>query len=88
MSVSSAELALLGAPWAKEGMLTRKHYWETSGKRAKDKNWVQAFVVVSAGELKMFRFDSSGGTRSGVGGMGGGDWTVRFVLFLLSSQPY
>ncbi|GAA5916121.1 hypothetical protein JCM6882_003942 [Rhodosporidiobolus microsporus] len=77
ISVSSAELALLGAPWAKEGILHRKHYWETAGKRSKDKSWVQAFVVISAGELKMFKFDSSGGSRGGMGGLGGGDWTAN-----------
>ncbi|GAA6028264.1 hypothetical protein JCM8097_006946 [Rhodosporidiobolus ruineniae] len=77
ISVSSAELALLGAPWAKEGILHRKHYWETVGKRAKDKSWVQAFVVISAGELKMFRFDQGGGMRTGFGGIGGGDWTAN-----------
>ncbi|GAA5975532.1 hypothetical protein JCM11641_004297 [Rhodosporidiobolus odoratus] len=77
ISVTSAELALLGAPWAKEGILHRKHYWETTGKRSKDKSWVQAFVVISNGELKMFRFDTGGGMRAGAGGLGGGDWTAN-----------
>lgn len=74
--ITDEELALLGAPWAKEGILERKHFWETAGKRSKDKNWVQAFVVVSAGELRMFRFDG-GGMGAGVGqALGGGDWSV------------
>ncbi|GAA6047368.1 hypothetical protein JCM3770_001269 [Rhodotorula araucariae] len=79
VEIADDELALLGAPWAKEGMLTRKHYWETTGRRAKDKNWVQAFVVVSQGELKMFRFDGTGaGANSrALGGVGGGDWTAN-----------
>lgn len=92
ISISDEELALLGAPWAKEGMLSRKHYWESTNKRSKDKNWLKCFVVVSQGELKGFRFDGGGGgntrgggTGGGGGGMGigGGDWTVSFshILF-------
>ena len=79
VEVTDEELALLGAPWAKEGLLERKHFWETIGKRSKDKAWVRAFVVVSAGQLRMFRFDSNGGGPgpSSGGAMGGGDWTVR-----------
>ncbi|KAJ1035121.1 hypothetical protein NDA18_000719 [Ustilago nuda] len=81
------KLALAGPPWAKEGSLTRKHYWEATGKRAKDKAWTEVFVVVSKGTLSMFRFDSgsssaSTGTsskaksqRSAAGaGIGGGNW--------------
>lgn len=78
ISVTDEELALLGAPWAKEGILQRKHYWEVQGKRSKEKNWLKAFVVVSQGELRMFRFDGGGGSSGRKGaGMGGGDWTVR-----------
>ncbi|UZJ56962.1 hypothetical protein CBS101457_006282 [Exobasidium rhododendri] len=67
------ELALMGPPWAKEGMLTRKHYWETSMKRAKDKNWTDCFVVVQKGVMSMFRFgDSGSGSGGGGGGMNGG----------------
>ncbi|GAA5872222.1 hypothetical protein JCM3774_002300 [Rhodotorula dairenensis] len=82
VEVTDEELALLGAPWAKEGLLERKHFWETAGKRAKDKAWVQAFVVVSAGQLRMFRFGSGGGGGGGGPGpgsgraIGGGDWTT------------
>ncbi|CAJ0877804.1 9192_t:CDS:2, partial [Entrophospora sp. SA101] len=35
----SLELYLSGAPYAKEGLLFRKHFWESSNKRSKDKNW-------------------------------------------------
>ncbi|GAA5887194.1 hypothetical protein JCM5296_004558 [Sporobolomyces johnsonii] len=97
ISVTDEELALLGAPWAKEGILQRKHYWETPGKRAKDKNWAQAFVVVSGGELKMFKFDGSGGgmRMAGRGGLGGGDWTsnassvgaISLIHALCSAMP-
>ena len=34
ISITDAELALLGPAWAKEGMLCRKQYNETTGKRA------------------------------------------------------
>ena len=78
VSLSDDDLALLGAPWAKEGILQRKHYWESNGKRAKERSWIQAFVVVSAGQLRMFQFDGAGTSSRGGpmgGGMGGGDWT-------------
>ena len=79
------ELALMGPPWAKEGSLTRKHYWEATGKRSKDKNWTEVFVVVQRGVLSMFKFgdSSSGGgskaSKSTVPSMssaavGGGNW--------------
>ena len=83
------KLALAGPPWAKEGSLTRKHYWESAGKRAKDKSWTEVFVVVSKGTLSMFRFDlggssaASAGTSSRTKGhpsasssavLGGGNW--------------
>ena len=83
------KLALAGPPWAKEGSLTRKNYWESAGKRAKDKSWTEVFVVVSKGTLSMFRFDlggssaASAGTSSRTKGrpsasssavLGGGNW--------------
>lgn len=79
MSVTDEELSLLGAPWAKEGLVFRKHYWDSAGKRAKEKNWLQVFVVISQGEVRMFRFDTGGSSKAGQGGggVGGGDWTVR-----------
>lgn len=81
VEITDEELALLGAPWAKEGLLERKHYWEAAGKRSKEKNWLKAFVVVSAGELRMFRFGSdNGGIGSGsAGALGGGDWSVSLL---------
>lgn len=72
------ELALLGAPWAKEGLLSRKLYFESDGKKTKKSDWKQLFVVVSKGELSMFTFGSSKGSSSG-GSMGGGNWTVSRV---------
>nr|CAG8472336.1 2613_t:CDS:10 [Entrophospora candida] len=71
----SLELYLSGAPYAKEGLLFRKHFWESSNKRSKDKNWKECFVVVEKGELRLYKFDSHGSNSSaGVGAMGGGNW--------------
>jgi PH/SEC7 domain-containing protein len=77
ISITDEELALLGAPWAKEGMLCRKQYWEATGKRARDKAWMDVFVVIQKGELNMFTFGdhSSGGT----GTFGGGNWLVSHM---------
>lgn len=75
ISISDEELALLGPPWAKEGMLCRKQYWESTGKRAKSRAWIDVFVVIQKGELSMFVF---GDHASGGGGIvGGGNWLVR-----------
>ena len=74
-SATDEELALLGAPWAKEGMLQQKHYWEVTGKRAKDKSWLQVFAVIQKGDMKMFQFGGSS-LASGHGGLGGGNWLV------------
>ncbi|KAG6334214.1 hypothetical protein ID866_4872 [Astraeus odoratus] len=72
ISISDEELALLGPPWAKEGMLCRKQYWESAGKRAKSKGWMDVFVVIQRGELNMFVFGVNGSTSSGI--VGGGNW--------------
>ena len=78
ISITDEELALLGAPWAKEGMLCRKQYWESAGKRAKDKAWMDVFVVIQKGELNMFTFGGNSGGSSGV--VGGGNWLVRIIF--------
>ncbi|KAJ2931495.1 hypothetical protein H1R20_g5602, partial [Candolleomyces eurysporus] len=75
ISISDEELALLGAPWAKEGMLCRKQYWEATGKRAKDKTWLDVFVVIQKGELNMFVFGDH--TSGGSGTFGGGNWLAN-----------
>ncbi|KAI0743591.1 hypothetical protein C8Q80DRAFT_1345613 [Daedaleopsis nitida] len=72
ISITDEELALLGPPWAKEGMLCRKQYWECIGKRAKSKNWMDVFVVIQKGELSMFTFGDHG--MGGAGVVGGGNW--------------
>ncbi|CCM05711.1 uncharacterized protein FIBRA_07943 [Fibroporia radiculosa] len=72
VSITDEELALLGPPWAKEGMLCRKQYWDSTGKRAKSKAWMDVFVVIQKGELSMFVFGEHGHGGSGV--VGGGNW--------------
>jgi hypothetical protein len=70
------ELALLGAPWAKEGNLSRKPYWEAPGKRSKDKAWKQTFVVIQKGDLSMFTFGETSSKAIAGGAVGGGNWMV------------
>ncbi|PWN42158.1 hypothetical protein IE81DRAFT_290723 [Ceraceosorus guamensis] len=73
--LSDEELALMGPPWAKEGMLNRKHYWEGPQRRAKDKNWLEVFVVVQKGLFSVFRFGAvSGSTSKAATAVGGGNW--------------
>lgn len=74
VSITDEELALLGAPWAKEGILQKKRYWDAPNKRSKDKNWVQVFSVIERGELKMFQFGGSGLAGGHGSGVGGGNW--------------
>ncbi|KIY53114.1 hypothetical protein FISHEDRAFT_34005 [Fistulina hepatica ATCC 64428] len=93
ISITDEELALLGAPWAKEGMLCRKQYWESTGKRAKNKAWLDVFVVIQKGELSMFTFGESGEGQGGV--VGGGNWlsnarpvgTVQLAHALANALP-
>ncbi|KAG8694315.1 hypothetical protein FRC08_008568 [Ceratobasidium sp. 394] len=73
VSITDEELALLGPPWAKEGMLCRKQYWESAGKRAKAKTWMDVFVVIQKGELSMFVFGESSSSNGG-STVGGGNW--------------
>ncbi|KAF9452365.1 hypothetical protein P691DRAFT_661128, partial [Macrolepiota fuliginosa MF-IS2] len=75
ISISDEELALLGAPWAKEGMLCRKHFTDAGGKRAKDKSWMDVFVVIQKGELNMFTFGDHSAGNSGT--VGGGNWLAN-----------
>ena len=77
ISITDEELALLGPPWAKEGMLCRKQYWECTGKRAKSKAWMDVFVVIQKGELSMFIFGDHGAGGGGV--VGGGNWLVSLA---------
>ncbi|CAG8465007.1 11089_t:CDS:10 [Cetraspora pellucida] len=74
----SLELYLSGAPYAKEGLLVRKHYWDSTNKRAKDKYWKECFVVVEKGEIRMYKFDTQNSSGSpGAGAIGGGNWMAN-----------
>lgn len=75
-SATDEELALLGAPWAKEGILQRKHYWDAPNKRSKDKHWTQVFAVIARGDLKMFQFGATGSGAAYGASVGGGNWLV------------
>lgn len=79
-SVTDEELALFGAPWAKEGILQRKHYWESPNRRSKEKDWLEVFVVIQKGELKMFKFGQTSRSMASSGGVGGGNWAVRYTF--------
>ncbi|KAH9998452.1 hypothetical protein BJV74DRAFT_767810 [Russula compacta] len=72
ISITDEELALLGPPWAKEGMLCRKQFNESAGKRAKSKAWLDVFVVIQKGELNMFTFGNH--AIDGQRVVGGGNW--------------
>ncbi|OLL26049.1 PH and SEC7 domain-containing protein [Neolecta irregularis DAH-3] len=66
------ELALTGAPWAKEGLLNHKHHMDGVSKRAKQRGWTEYFVVIERGQMRLFSFDKqSHGTQV----VGGGNWT-------------
>lgn len=81
ISISDEELALLGPPWAKEGILCRKQYWESTGKRAKSKAWMDVFVVIQKGELNMFVFGDH--SLGGANVVGGGNWLVSGLEYLI-----
>ena len=51
-------LELLGAPWAKEGILQHKHHLETEGKKARDRNWSECFAVIQRGTMRLFSFNT------------------------------
>jgi PH and SEC7 domain-containing protein len=95
ISISDEELALLGPPWAKEGMLCRKQYWESTGKRAKVKSWLDVFVVIQRGELNMFTFGGDSAAAASNNVIGGGNWLVSplnntvmpYILNSVSRMP-
>lgn len=69
------QLALMGAPWAKEGNLSRKLFSDGIKKRSKDKNWKQVFTVLQKGEIHMFVFGKGSQVQPG-NPVGGGNWMV------------
>lgn len=84
-NLSKDELALHGAPWAKEGLLNFQAVLDTNHstmlkryKRA-NKDWIQVFVVVQNGYLKVFRFDNAPQHQPDRV-VGSGNWTDQAVM--------
>lgn len=75
-------LELVGAPWAKEGILKHKHHLESVDKKAKDRAWSECFAVVEKGYMRLFSFSMNSKSvrnkskfRPSAGGVvGGGNW--------------
>lgn len=76
-------LGLVGAPWAKEGILKHKHHLESVDKKAKDRNWAECFAVIEKGWMRLFSFNMNAKStrqkaksQKAVGGVvGGGNWS-------------
>ena len=62
VNITGEELSSLGVPLAKVGVLSRKQFQESHGKRAKSRTWLDIFAVIHNGELNMFNI--GGGNRS------------------------
>jgi hypothetical protein len=75
-------LELVGAPWAKEGILKHKHHLEAVDKKAKDRAWNECFAVVEKGVMRLFSFSMNSKAarqksklRPSAGSVvGGGNW--------------
>ena len=75
-------LELVGAPWAKEGILKHKRHLDAADKRAKDRTWSECFAVVEKGYMRLFSFSMNSKsmrlknkTRPSAGSVvGGGNW--------------
>ena len=87
-------LGLVGAPWAKEGILKHKHHLESVDKKAKDRNWTECFAVIEKGWMRLFSFNMNAKSmrqkaknqKAAGGVVGGGNWSEnaealdRFLL--------
>ena len=75
-------LELVGAPWAKEGILKHKRHLESLDKKAKDRSWNESFAVIEKGYLRLFSFNMNSKSmrlknksRPSAGSIvGGGNW--------------
>ncbi|KAH8727201.1 hypothetical protein GQ44DRAFT_130593 [Phaeosphaeriaceae sp. PMI808] len=75
-------LELVGAPWAKEGILKHKRHLDSVDKKAKDRAWSECFAVVEKGYMRLFSFSMNSKsmrhknkTRPSAGSVvGGGNW--------------
>jgi hypothetical protein len=71
-SITDVNITPLEPPWIKEGVLLRRQYLKSAGKRCNDKTWSETFAVVSDGGLRMFTFNKGGGGDI----IGSGNWLV------------
>ncbi|CAG5148359.1 uncharacterized protein ALTATR162_LOCUS2189 [Alternaria atra] len=75
-------LELVGAPWAKEGILKHKRHLDSVDRKAKDRAWNECFSVVEKGCMRLFSFSMNSKSvrqksklRPSAGGVvGGGNW--------------
>jgi len=67
-------LMLHGPPWAKEGTLQVKEFYDSKGKKAKTRHWSQSFVVMDRGRLKTFDFLSKKKGNQNQHALGSGNW--------------
>ena len=72
-------LELVGAPWAKEGIVKHKHHLESLDKKAKDRNWNEVFAVIEKGYMSLFSFSTKSmrnksKSKAARGVVGGGNW--------------
>ncbi|KAH7095240.1 hypothetical protein FB567DRAFT_543587 [Paraphoma chrysanthemicola] len=75
-------LELVGAPWAKEGILKHKRHLDSVDKKAKDRAWTECFAVVEKGYMRLFSFSMNSKSvrhknkaRPSAGSVvGGGNW--------------
>lgn len=84
-------LELVGAPWAKEGIVKHRHHLESLEKKAKDRGWTECFAVIEKGWMRLFSFNPTKSTSKSILGrqraksraststaaavVGGGNWT-------------
>ncbi|KNG52688.1 sec7 domain-containing protein [Stemphylium lycopersici] len=75
-------LELVGAPWAKEGILKHKRHLDAVDRKSKDRTWNECFAVVEKGCMRLFSFSMNSKSarqksklRPSAGGVvGGGNW--------------
>ena len=75
-------LGLVGAPWAKEGILKHKHHLVSVDKKANHRNWSECFAVIEKGWMRLFSFSAKSSLRNrnksrqpSGGVVGGGNWS-------------
>jgi hypothetical protein len=75
-------LELVGAPWAKEGILKHKRHLDSLDKKSKDRSWNESFAVIEKGYMRLFSFNMNSKSmrmknksRPSAGSIvGGGNW--------------